>query len=151
RPAVGKDVGCDQNSGSPVMRGPLTVKDVGPSFMLPLNVTLTVANQPAFALHWASQPGAIYQAQSSADLVNWSDVGAVITAPGTTQPWMDPLLPPPSSQFYRVEHVIGVSRLDVPLSFALTNGPCASLRWNAIPGELYQVQVSTNLASWQNV
>ena len=154
RPSA-KDVGSDQANGSAPVRRPLTATDVGPSWMQPLKVSLSLVNRPAVALRWASVAGAVYRVQTSTNLVTWADTDTAITATGTIQTWEELVAPQPGSpataRFYRIRKVSGSSQPNFSVALSFTNRPCASLLWNCIPGRRYQAQVSTNLVNWQDI
>lgn len=73
------------------------------------HLTLTAVRNPSgdqFQLRWPSRPGSRYQVESSADLQEWEEVGAVITA-GSGTDFSSTLVPASpagadSSLFYRV-------------------------------------------------
>ena len=47
--------------------------------------------------------------------------------------------------------ISGTPQPQSPVSLSSTNRPCVSLRWNCVPGCAYQVQISTNTETWQDV
>ena len=155
RPAIGKDVSCDQVCNSPVIRGPLSSADVGPSWIHPLTVSISAVSQPAVSLRWPCVSGAVYQVLAASDLVTWTNASLPITAASATQTWEETLTPIPSSptgtRLYRVKRLSGATSPPYAVSLTVTNRPTVSLQWNCIPGAAYQVQVSTNLSTWQNL
>ncbi len=154
RPAT-KDVGSDQASSSPVLREPLTAADVGPSWLHKLGVKVGLSSGRAVLMRWICVPGAGYQVQCSPDLVNWSNAGNPVAAGGKAQSWEELLAPTPElltpAKFYRVKQISGAASPQYAATLALTNLPCVLLRWNCVPGNRYQVQMSTNFVTWQDI
>jgi hypothetical protein len=68
-----------------------------PNSVLRIHVT---SNQQGRWLNWTTQPGFIYQVQSSADARAWVDFGAPRLAPGTTDSVT--INGPQGSGFYRL-------------------------------------------------
>src|ERR1044071_3692177 len=104
-----KDVGCDQASDGPRTQRPLTIADVGPAWMA-LSIRAAEYNGQSVILEWQPVIGRTYEVQSSADLVNWLDIGPPVAATNSIQRWTnDGTVPPPglppSPRFFRVKQL----------------------------------------------
>jgi hypothetical protein len=150
-----KDVGCDQLTAVRPVRRPLTTADVGPFWFKPFAATISAVSRPHVALQWPTVPGATYQVQATFDLVVWTEVGAPITASGASATWEELLISipgvSPPSRLYRVQQLSASGPQVYSLTLRLTNRPSISVQWNCLDGGAYQVQVSTNLSTWQDL
>lgn len=105
--AGNKDVGCDQVSGTPAMRRPLGVADVGPAWMRSVGPIRVGATGAAVTLRWPVLPGFRYRVFYTTNLSHWT-TGPMIVPTESEAVWVDdgmatggsPLLR--SGRFYRV-------------------------------------------------
>jgi hypothetical protein len=105
-----KDLGCVEVNPSPPTRSPVTSADVGPDWLHPLTLTLTLRSPTLASLRWRSVSGAVYQVQSSTNLGPWTNASSAITTIGATQIWEESLGSTtgrvPATKSYRLKQLI---------------------------------------------
>jgi hypothetical protein len=88
----------------------VTSADVGPDWLHPLTLTLTLRSPTLASLRWRSVSGAVYQVQSSTNLGPWTNASSAITTIGATQIWEESLGSTtgrvPATKSYRLKQLI---------------------------------------------
>ncbi len=119
----------------------------GPVTNAPLFFGASVSSETGgFTMYWAATPGKTYEVEVSSNLITWTFV-TNITTQFTNGSYTDPT--PVASQPARFYRLLQVS--DAPLNLggsitSPTNG--FTLSWTATKGQIYEIDVSTNLLNW---
>jgi hypothetical protein len=117
---------------------------------VPIRVGVTVTNVTGtnyLTFTWPTIPGETYEVQDSTDLTTWTTI-AVITATGPTISYTDPRpINSAPQRFYKIVQVVA-SSVTIKVAISLSPGPSITLTWNSIINGNYEVDSSSDLATW---